>query len=495
MKQYRKLAGQTLVYGLGTIVPRFLNYFVLTPVYTRIFKDVQYGIVNELYAYIVFLLILLTYGTETGFFRFSKEEDPRKVFSNIMTSIFGTTLIFLVLIYFLYPSIAEALQYEDRSYLILLFSCVVALDAFSAVPFAKLRQQEKAKRFGYLKIFNVIANLFFNLVFFGIFPFLQKHYPDSGIVILYNPSIGVGYVFIANLLASLLTLILLLPDITINLRLFDFSLLKRILRYSFPLLFVGLAGAINEVADKFLLKMLIPGKEEALSQIGIYGANYKIGMLMTIFIQMFRYAAEPFYFSKMKDLDARAVYARVMKYFFLFGLVIFLFVTLYLDVVKFFIGSEFHAGLNIVPVILIANLFLGIVYNLSIWYKLSNRTGYGALIAFIGAGVTVSFNVFLIPKYGYVGAAWATLSCYMVMTGVSYALSRRFYAIPYHLKSMGIYIVVALGIYFIQKYIQYPGLITKIAVNSLFLLFFIIWIGYKEKVKIRHIKDFINRKS
>jgi O-antigen/teichoic acid export membrane protein len=496
VKQYKKLAGQTVIYGLGTIVPRFLNYFVLTPLYTYLFKDVQYGIVSELYAYIVFLLILLTYGTETGFFRFVKEEKrPGQVFSTIMASLFTSTLIFLLVIYFFHSDIAQLLKYEDRSYLIILFSAVVAVDAFSAVPFARLRQKEKAKRFGFLKIFNVITNLFFNLLFFGIFPYLYKHYPDASILVLYNPSLGVAYVFISNLLASILTLVLLVKDIPIILHLIDLRLLKRILRYSFPLLFVGLAGAVNEVADKFFLKFLIPGKEEALSQIGIYGANYKMGMLMTIFIQMFRYAAEPFYFDKMKDKDAKSVYAKVMKYFILFGLFIFLFVTLYIDILKHFIGPEFHSGLKIVPIILIANLFLGIVYNLSIWFKLTNKTGYGALIALIGAMVTVLMNIYLIPIYGYVGSAWATLTCYVVMTIVSYALSRKFYIIPYPLKSIAVYGIFALGIFFLQKYIHYPGLFIKVVINSLFLLGFILFIAYKERVRMSHIKDFIHRKK
>jgi O-antigen/teichoic acid export membrane protein len=496
VKQYKKLAGQTVIYGLGTIVPRFLNYFVLTPVYTRIFKSVQYGIVNELYAYIVFLLILLTYGMETGFFRFAKEEyGEKKVFSTIMTSLFTSTLLFLVVIYIFHPNIAAALQYAERDYLILLFSAVVAVDAFSAVPFAKLRLQEKAKKFGYLKIFNVVANLFFNLVFFGIFPYILKHYPDSSFLILYDASIGVGYVFIANLLASILTLLFLLPEMKIRLALVDLPLLKKILSYSFPLLFVGLAGAINEVADKFFLKMLIPGKNEALSQVGIYSANYKLGMLMTIFIQMFRYAAEPFYFSKMKDQDARHVYAQVMKYFILFGMFIFLFVILFLDILKFFIGPEYHSGLNIVPVILVANLLLGIVYNLSIWYKLSNRTNYGAIIALVGAMVTVTLNILLIPLYGYVGSAWATFSCYLVMTFVSYLLGRKYYQIPYPLKHILLYAIVAMGIFFLQKYIHYPGLVFKVLINSLFLLGFVMLVLYRENVKWQNIRAFFKRKN
>jgi O-antigen/teichoic acid export membrane protein len=493
MGQFQKLFGQTAIYGLGTIVPRLLNYVLLTPFYTRIFSSAEYGIVTELYAYVVFLLVVLTYGMETGFFRFANSNSsPKKVFSTIIFSLFSTSVLFIVLISLLQDQIANLLDYPDQKYLILLFSFVVTIDAFSAIPFAKLRFEEKAKKFGYLKIFNVVVNLFFNFIFFILFPYLTKHFPNSVFLYFYNPSIGVGYVFISNLIASLATLLLLLPEIKIRLDFINLKLLKQIYAYSLPLLIVGLAGTVNEVADKIMLKMFINDRQTALRQLGIYGANYKLGMLMTIFIQMFRYAAEPFYFSKMKDRDAREVYAAVMKYFILFGLLIFLVVMLYIDIFKHFIGKEFHSGLSIVPVILTANLFLGIVYNLSIWYKLSNRTNYGALITGLGATITIVMNIILIPVYGYVGCAWATFTCYVSMFFVSYFLGRKFYFIPYPVKTIIFYIVLAYGTYFIQDTIQYPNLALKIAFNSLFLLIFLAVIVTKEKITFTNIKEFLN---
>ena len=496
MQQYRKLAGQTALYGLGTIVPRFLNYVVLTPFYTHIFSQEQYGIVTNLYAYIVFLLILLTYGLETGYFRFTKAEDnPKKVFSTIMGSLFTTTLLFLLLVIFFNHPIARILEYPERNYLITLFSFVVAIDAFSAVPFAKLRFEEKAKKFGYLKIFNVIVNLFFNFVFFLVLPYIKNHYPSSFLLNFYDESIGVGYVFVSNLLASVLTLLLLLPEINILPRLIDLKLLKQILRYCLPLLVVGLAGTINEVADKELIKRFVPDEASPMKQLGIYGANYKLGMLMTIFIQMFRYAAEPFYFSKMKDYDAKQTYAKVMRYFVIFGLTIFLLVTLYIDIFKYFIDSKFHSGLHVVPIILIANLFLGINYNLSIWYKLSNKTRYGAIIALIGAAITISMNITLLPIYGYEASAWATLACYTIMMTVSFILGRNHYFIPYALKSIFFYFGIALSIFFIEKFIHYPSIIQKNLINSLFLLLFIWVVLKKEKIKISDIKAFIGFKQ
>jgi len=495
VQQYRKLAGQTALYGLGTIVPRFLNYVVLTPFYTHIFSQEQYGIVTNLYAYIVFLLILLTYGLETGYFRFTKSEDnPKKVFTTIMASLFTTSTIFLLLIILFNHPLAQILEYPDRKYLITLFSFVVAIDAFSAVPFAKLRFEEKAKKFGYLKIFNVIVNLFSNFVFFIVLPYIENHFPSSFLLNFYDSSVGVGYVFISNLLASALTLILLLPEINILPGLVDLNLLKRILKYSLPLLVVGLAGTINEVADKELIKRFIPDEDSPMKQLGIYGANYKLGMLMTIFIQMFRYAAEPFYFSKMRDYDAKETYAKVMRYFIIFGLAIFLLVTLYIDIFKYFIDSKFHSGLHVVPIILMANLFLGINYNLSIWYKLSNMTRYGAIIALIGAAITISMNVTLLPVYGYEASAWATLVCYTVMMAVSFFLGRKHYFIPYALKSIFFYFIMVIAIFFIQKFIHYPSIIQKILFNSLFLLVFIWIVLKKERIKISDIKAFIGIK-
>ncbi len=496
MNQYKRLAGHTIIYGLGTIVPRLLNYVILTPFYTNLFSKQEFGVVTELYAYVVFLMVVLTYGLETGYFRFAKtEKDPKQVFSTIIASLVTTSLLFLLLVSIFLPDIAELLKYENKPYLVMLFSAVVALDAFSAVPFAKIRYQGKSKRFGYLKIFNVLANLFFVFLFYLIFPYIHKNFPDSPILLFYNPDLFVAYVFIANLLASLLTLLLLLPDINVNFRLFDPRLLKRILKYSLPLLIVGFAGSINEVADKMFLKQLIPDPDNALEQIGIYGANYKIGMMMTIFIQMFRYAAEPFYFSKMKDADAKVTYAKVMRYFLIFCFFIFLFIILYLPIIKYFIDEKFHEGLHIVPIILLANLFLGIVINLSIWYKLSNRTHYGAVISLLGAGITILGNILLIPKLGYVGSAWTTLACYSVMMIISFFFGRKFYPVPYPLKSIFYYAALAAVIYVLQNLVNDFDLFIKLLINSLFLFIFVIFVILHEKITITDIRNIFNKQK
>ncbi|MCK5171419.1 MAG: oligosaccharide flippase family protein, partial [Bacteroidales bacterium] len=365
MNQIKKLAGQTVIYGFGTIAPRLLNFLLLTPFYTRIFEQKEYGVFTELYAYIVFLLVILTYGMETGFFRFSKsEKDFSKVYSTSLISLFITSATFVILSNIFSSNIAILLDYEHNVEFIRWFCIIVSIDAFTAIPFAKLRYLGKAKKFGILKIINVSVNIGFNLFFFLLLPEIIELNPESVYKIFYNPELGVGYVFIANLIASVVTLVLLLPEIfdaKIN---FDLNLLKRILIYSFPLLIVGIAGTINEVLDKILMKHLVLDPSTAMEQVGVYGANYKMAVLMTLFIQMFRYAAEPYFFSRMDDKDAKVQYATIMKLFIIFGLIIFLGVVLYIDIVKYFIGEEFRAGLKIVPIILLANLFLGIIFNL-----------------------------------------------------------------------------------------------------------------------------------
>jgi O-antigen/teichoic acid export membrane protein len=482
LNQFKRLAGQTIIYGFGTIAPRLLNFLLLTPLYTRIFDKTEYGVFTELYAYIVFLLVILTYGMETGFFRFAKgEKDFKKVYSTSLVSLFATSLIFVLATVVFSEQIATLLDYEHNANYIRWFCIIVSIDAFTSIPFAKLRYEGKAKKFGILKIINVLVNIGFNALFFLVFPSVYKTNPEI-IKYVYNPEMGVGYVFIANLIASIVTLILLIPDLfSFKIR-FDFDLLKRMMMYSLPLLVVGIAGTVNEVLDKILMKHLVSDPSSALEQVGIYGANYKLAVLMTIFIQMFRYAAEPFFFSRMDDKDARHQYAAIMKYFIIIGLFIFLGVMLYIDIVKYFIGTEFHSGLRIVPIILLANLFLGILYNQSIWYKLTNLTKYGAWISLIGAGITIILNIILVPFFGYMGAAWATLICYTSMIVITYFMGQKFYTIDYDLKNISIYFVIALGIYFINRALAIESFNIQILVSTVFLLVYALIIYKKENI-------------
>ncbi len=478
---YKKLAGQTAIYGLSSIVGRLLNY-LLVPLYTRLFLPEVYGVVVELYAYVGFLLIFLTYGMETGFFRFSQKENFDKVYSTIITSLFSTSCLFVLLVYLFLNPIAGAMQYGGNPEYILWMAIIVAIDAVIAVPFAKLRLKEKALKFATIKIINISVNIGANLFFLILCPRIAESNPESFWLSIYSPDIGVGYVFISNLLANIVTIVLLLPEV-LNVRFsFDYKLLRTIMIYSLPLLIAGLAGMINETLDRILLKYLLPDSVNAMAEIGIYGANYKLAILMTLFIQMFRYAAEPFFFGHQKEKNSPETYANVAKYFIIFGLCIFLGVMLYLDIIKHFISVEYHSGLNVVPILLAANLFLGILYNLAIWYKLNDLTKYGAIIALIGAAITVVLNIILIPHIGYLGSAWATFICYLSMVVISYFWGRKHYKVPYDLKNITVYFIVAGVLFAISMMIDFKSIYVSLAINTLLLIAFVYFAAEREKI-------------
>ena len=466
---------------MGTIIPRLLNYLLLTPFYTRIFLQGQYGIVTELYAYVAFLFVLLTYGMETAFFRFSeKEPNKKQVYSTSLISLFISSAIFILLVLSFADPIARLIQYQDHVEYITYFALIIGIDAFLAIPFARLRQQNKALKFAIIKIINVLSNIGFNFFFLLICPNIYERNPDSVILSVYNPEIGVGYAFISNLLATIITLLLLLPDIFSASFKISLKLLRSMLKYAFPLLIVGIAGMVNEVSDKLLFKFLLSvpdhiedGKDYVLSQLGIYGANYKLAVLMTLFIQMFRYAAEPFFFSHAKETDSKKLYADVMKYFIIFCLVIFLAVTLYLDIFKYFIGKDFREGLHIVPIVLMANLLLGVFFNLSIWYKLNDMTRFGAYIAIVGASITIILNIVLVPVMGYTGAAWAHLVCYLAMVLLSFFIGRKYFPVPYDLRRIMIYFFSAMAFYAADQLIQWQDIYLGWIVNTAFLITFI----------------------
>jgi O-antigen/teichoic acid export membrane protein len=486
----KKLINQTAVYGLSSIVGRFLNY-ILVPFITRAFLPKEYGVVTELYAYVGFLIVFLTYGMETGFFRFAnKTGNPKLVFSTSVIPLFITSTVFFILMYVFAQPVANIIRYPEHREYIIIFAGIIAIDAFISLPFAKLRHENKALKFAVFKLIGIFLNIGIQLFFVVI----CKENKDSfigeltipSLKHLYKPEIGVGYIFIANLAASMFTLILFIPDL-LRIKLnFSKKLLKQILLYSLPLLIAGLAGNINETLDRILLKyfIVVPqgvsnSGEYVMTQLGIYGAVYKLSILMTLFTQAFRYAAEPFFFSQEKELGAKQVYANVMKYFIVFGLLIFLSVVLYIDFIKFFIDSKYWEGLYVVPILLAANLFLGIIYNLSFWYKLTDKTKYGAYIAGLGALITVLLNIFLIPVLGYLASAWATFSCYFAMMVLSYFLGRKYYKINYPLKDIFIYVFVFI-IILIVSYL-FDSFALKHLINTVLFFSFLLFVLLKEK--------------
>ena len=490
MKDINRLAGQTLIYGLGTIVPRFLHYFVLTFYYTRVFADSEYGVVTELYAYMVLLLVVLTYGMETGFFRFSNSrENKDEVYSTAIISLLVSSLVFLILSYIFIGPISRILLYKDNPEYIRYFIAIIAVDAFTAIPFAKLRLDNRPMKFSMIKLINVLVTILLVLFYFEIGPWLVIR----GKVLplwLFDPDRGVGYVFIANLFASIVCLILLIPEIVVVRPVFRTAIWKRMIIYSFPLLIAGMAGSINDALDKMILKRLAPGGD-GLGEVGQYGASYKLAVLMALFIQMFRFAVEPYFFEKAGKEDAKSSYALVMKYFIIYCLIIYLGINLYISGFKYFLGPELREGLSIVPIVSMGYLLFGIFVNLSVWYKVNDLTKFGAILAIGGAIITVAINVIFVPKIGYIASAWAHIACYGTMVLGSYFLGRKYYKIPYETGKILIYIFGAIALVLVTGRINFGNILIELTVNTLLIGMFIIVIQRKEKA----ISIFFNEKE
>lgn len=462
---------------------RFLNWW-LVPYHTGIFGPEQYGVVSNLYSYVAFTLIFLTYGMETGFFRFaSRSKDPEKVYSTSLITLFCSSLLFVVLVGLFRNQLASSMQYPNHPEYIWWLALTVSIDAFTSIPFSKLRLQNRPVKFALIKITNIGFNIGFNVFFLSVCPWIMKNYPGSPLLEIYNQDIGVGYVFIANLLASVSTLILLSKELFLIKLYFNRKILWEILAYSFPILVIGLAGMVNQNIDKILISFLIPDEQNPMFQLGIYGANYKLAVLMNMFIQAFRYAFEPFFFARSSQETAEnpQIYAIVMKYFILFGLVIFLGMVLYIDIVKMLIPSIYHQGTRVVPIVLIADLFFGVFFSASIWYKLKDKTWYGACIAIIGAIITIILNIALIPVMGYMGSAIALLVCYGIMMVINYVWGQKFYPIPYDLKRITLYFSVAMSIFAVSFFTSGQIPVIKFILHTLFFGGFILFVMFSEK--------------
>jgi len=476
MSIIKKLASQTAVYGLSSIFGRFLNY-LLVPLYTYYFSAEEYGVVSEFYAYAGFFAVLLIFGFETGYFRFRNKEEVGKdtAYATALWFILLVNLGFFVVIVWINPWLSNLLQYSEHPEYVLCFSLILIMDAIASIPFARLRAENKAFRFAGIKIVEILITVGLSLFFIKYCP---KFYADKTYPLInqfYDPAIGVGYIFIANLIASICKFLMLSPQF-LGLRWgFDKALFARMLRYSLPMVVIGFAGIINEMLDRVLLKQLLPYDLAAnMKMLGIYGACYKLSILMSLFIQAFRFAAEPFFFAYAENTDARLIYAKVLRYFVVFCVFIFLLVTLFIDFFKYFVGPEFRSGLDVVPILLLANLCLGIYVNLSIWYKLTDRTLLGAFVALWGAGLTIVLNIWWIPVYGYMGSAWATLACYGGMAVISYILGQIYYPVKYDVLRILAYIALGLGLYQanlqLQPIIHWPPELLAGALLVLYLL-------------------------
>lgn len=472
----KKLASQTAVYGLSSIFGRFLNY-LLVPLYTYYFSAEEYGVVSEFYAYAGFFAVVLLFGFDTGYFRFRDKDlvGGDKAYSTALWFILLVNIGFFGIILSINPWLSTLLQYADHPEYVLCFSLILIMDAIASVPFARLRAEDKAFRFAAVKIIEILITVGLSLFFIKFCPklYADKTYPL--INQLYDPAIGVGYIFIANLFASVCKFIMLSPQF-LGLRWgFDDALFTRMLRYSLPMVIIGFAGIINEMLDRVLLKQLLPyDLSTNMKMLGIYGACYKLSILMSLFIQAFRFAAEPFFFAYSGNVDAKIIYAKVLRYFAVFCVFIFLLVTLFIDFFKYFVGPEFRSGLDVVPILLLANLFLGIYVNLSIWYKLTDRTLIGAGVSLCAAALTIYLNIKWIPVYGYTGSAWAHLIGYAGMAFVSYVLGQVYYPVKYDVLQVLAYIALGLGIYqanlHLQTIVHWPPGILPGAFLLLYLL-------------------------
>ncbi|MDE7443917.1 MAG: polysaccharide biosynthesis C-terminal domain-containing protein, partial [Muribaculaceae bacterium] len=419
--------------------------------YTAVFAAAEYGVVTYVYSIVALALIILTYGMETGFFRFANHDrykDPLEVYTTSLASLATTSIVFLIGVFAFKTPIADALQCTGHTSYITMMTVAVAVDAFTAIPFAYLRFCKRPMRFAMLKLVNIGLNIGLNLFFILLCPFVWKHAPQW-IAWFYDPEFGIGYIFLANVVSSVAMLLLLLPDMMVSRYRFNGQLLREMLVYSFPLLVLGIAGIMNQTIDKLLYPYLVTDPAQAMEGLGIYGANYKIAIVMVMFIQAFRFAYEPFIFAQNREKgnDKLQAYSDAMKYFVIFALFIFMGVMFYLDIIRHFISARYFSGLKVVPIIMLAELFFGIFFNLSLWYKLTDRTIWGMWFSLLGLVVTLVLNIALVPHFGYMGCAWAAFTCYFVMMVTSYFVGRAKHPLRYPVKRILAYFALAMVLY------------------------------------------------
>ena len=486
MANLKSVVKDTAIYGLSSIVGRFLNY-LLVPLYTAKLSAASggYGVITNVYAYTALLMVILTYGMETTFFRYvNKEgENPDKVYSTTMISVASTSLLFVLLVLLFLQPISSFMGYADHSSYIWVMAVTVAVDAFACIPFAYLRYKKRPMKFAILKLANIMMTILLNLFFFLLLPAWTG---DGGLV-------DAGYAFYINLFCSVALLFFLLKEITAVKFDFDKALLRRMLSYSWPILVLGVAGILNQTADKILFPYIYQGTD-AHSQLGIYGAASKIAMIMAMITQAFRYAYEPFVFGNNNDKDSRNTYAKAMKFFIIFTLLAFLVVMAYIDLLKYIIGRDYWEGLKVVPVVMAAEIMMGIYFNLSFWYKLIDKTIWGAWFSGIGCVVLITVNVLFVPRYGYMACAWAGFMGYASAMTISYLVGQKKYPINYPLKEIVLYVALAAVLYIGIGYSnRLLPLWAALAVNTLIIFLFIAYIVKKDFNKNMNI-SLINKK-
>ncbi len=496
MSVIKSLAKETAVYGLSSIVGRFLNW-CLVPLYVYMFPPHEYGIVSYLYSYMAVALVILNYGMETGFFRFAnKESDPQRVYTTTLLTVGGTSLLFIILLSIFITPVSSWILLPNHRLYVWLLGTIVALDAFSNIPFAYLRFRRKAYRFAGIKIVNVTINIGLNIFFLLCCPWLERHAPST-ISWFYKPmggqAFGIGWIFVANMISTIVVLLLLLPQILRRCYAFSVPLLRKMLHYSWPLLILGVAGILSQNMGQIVIPYLFPSHPEAArSMVGIYGANIKIAIVMVMFTQAFRYAYEPFIFAQARreGEDNKQAYADAMKYFIIFGLWIFLGVMYYLPVLKYFVSSAYWPGLDVVPVMMMAELFFGVFFNLSLWYKLTDKTVWGMYFSLICFVLMLALNIWLVPAIGapngYMGSAWAAFISYFAVMILSYFVGRRHYPIAYPIRRIALYTGLALLLWGVgERALTFPdSALLRYSTRTILLLIYLLVIAYYEQLPV-----------
>lgn len=472
----KKLAGETAVYGLSTILARILNFFFL-PLYTRVMPTAGFGEVTEFMSYIAILQVILALGMESGYFNFaSKEKNPSAVFSNAIISVGAISIISFITLSFASVSLAEAMGYAGNERVFIYIGAILAMDSISAIFYARLRYESKVTKFALFKSIKILSELSFNLILFLLVPSYLLTHPNSALLSFISPNPDFTYVIFAILLSGVVGFLLFTPEIlAIKIRI-DKPLLKKMLVYSIPLMFASLPGILNEFTDRILFRFFTPENLVWKSELGLFGAGMRLAVIMSLFIQMFRYSAEPFFFKINEKSDAKSSYAFVMNHFVAFGVLIFLGVVLFSDLIGLILGPDFRKGLDILPLMLIAYLFLGISVNINMWYKLQGKTWYGIPVTLAGFSVTLIINILFMPHYSYKAAAWAHLISYLTMIAVSLYFGNKHYPIKYNWGKMIFYISSGLLIYAVSLWLPDFNLVIKYSINTILIfIYLLLW--------------------
>ena len=479
----KNLAKETAIYGVSSIVGKFLNW-LLVPLFTRILTEAEYGVIGQLYAYIALFVIILTYGMETGYFRFASDKEygnPDKVYSTTMMSVGFTSLIFSILIIIFYRPLAAIMNLADYEHIVLIMAITVAIDAFLSIPFSYLRFKQKAIKFMIIKMIIIFTNIAFNLFFLLLCPAISTSNISWLIDWFYIPGHDVGYIVIANCISTLIGLLCLLPEIFVVRWKFDFNLLKKMLHYSMPLLLLGVVGIMNQTVDRIIFNYFYDGSlEEARAQVGLYNAAFKVSMVMMMFTYAFRFAYEPFIFSQKSEGEGRQTYSVAMTYFVITVTMIYLLIITFIDILKLVIGGDFRVAIPIIPFVLITYAFQGIYYNLSLWYKLTDRTIWGTYFSLIGFIITLVFNILFIPTMSYWACVFASLISFFVMMVACYFVGQRYYPIKYDLKKIFSYILVTAPIGIIMLFIEFDNILINTSLRLILFVPFVCYVLKKE---------------